>query len=179
RRRVKYSSGSSKRVRTETEKIVTHRASGEYSFDRCKDETDTRSLSRILTGGGNTDTKDDDSTQAQRSSMPKQFTKITLDKLLLFVNDEMYHDFMDQESRFRQLHQHRDIHHTFSSRLEVDGYLPKVLVVNHSLGGAGTGLIKNLWYWIFTCFGLTVPYRIWFSQHCSNTEVTITKEVTK
>ena len=111
--------------------------------------------------------------------MPKQFTKITLDKLLLFANDETYHDYVDQESRFRHLHQNRDVYYTFSSRLVMDGYLPKILVVNHSLGGAGTGLIKNLWYWIFACLGMTVPYRMWFSQHCSNTEVTISKEVKK
>lgn len=222
-RRVDYSSSSSNdedgndrnvpHVREETEKIVTHRASAEYSFDKyvdmeeskqcfrllsllrldrrlshdtlsmfyysndlsCKDETDTRSLSRILMGGGY-DNIDNDPTQELRS-LPKQFTKITLDKLLLFVNTEAYYDYVDQESRFRYLHQNRDVHYTFSSRLQMDGYLPKILVVNHSLGGAGTGLFKNLWYWVFTCFGLTVPYRIWFSQHCSYTSVTITKEV--
>mmetsp|Transcript_35993 Transcript_35993/g.87006 ORF Transcript_35993/g.87006 Transcript_35993/m.87006 type:complete len:138 (-) Transcript_35993:410-823(-) len=132
----------------------------------------------MLTGGGGTipDTTDD---STQKPSMPKQFTKITLDKLLLFANDATYYDYVDQESSFRHLHEKWDVHSTFKSRLVMDGYLPKILVVNHSLGGTGTGLIKNLWYWIFTCLGMTVPYRIWFSHHCSNTEVTIAKEVTK
>lgn len=143
-----------------TQQSLTH-----SSLFSCKDVTDRRSLSRILEG---TDSKE---------PFPKQFTKITLNKLLLFANDETYYDYVDQESRFRFLHQNRDVHHTFSSRLVMDGYVPKILVVNHTLGGVGTGLARFPWYLMFTFFGLTVPYRIWFSRHCSNTEVTLTKEV--
>jgi hypothetical protein len=40
------------------------------------------------------------------------------------------------------------------------------------------GMIGNHFFWFFTLLGLTVPYRIWFSQHCDEVDFPITKVVT-
>lgn len=131
-----------------------------------KDDTDTSTIERLLFS-------DQTSTS---TAIHKAFSKITLAKLLLFANDESCHDYIDQESQFRNLWQNRDSHYDFHVQFHMDGLLPKILAVHHSL--AGPGLARSLWFYVFTCFGMTVPYRIWFSRHCTNVEVTVTKEVT-
>ncbi len=60
---------------------------------------------------------------------------------------------------------------------EVEGFRPKVLALTTGIGAPTTGLVRYHFFWIFTMLGLTVPYRIWFSKHCTNLEVTIDKEI--
>jgi hypothetical protein len=106
------------------------------------------------------------------------FSKVTVAKLLLFSDYATYHDYVDQESSFRSFNT-RDLYHEFNLSFHIEGFLPKILVVNSGLGGPGTGLAKSLWFWVFTLFGLTVPYRIWFSRHCSDVDVTLSKKVSR
>eukprot|EP00980_Cylindrotheca_fusiformis_P002694 scaffold627_cov125-Cylindrotheca_fusiformis.AAC.11 len=160
-----YGSARYHQKRHETlERVVTHRVSQEYSFESWTDDTDTSTIDRLLFS--DQDLAGDD----------KPFTKITLSKMLLFANDASYYDYIDQESQFRYFWQNRDRHYDFDVRLPMEGVRPKVLVASHGLAGPRLG--KSMWFYLFTCFGLTVPYRIWFSRHCTNVGITVTKEVT-
>lgn len=57
----------------------------------------------------------------------------------------------------------------------MDGYTPKLLVVRTVLGNEA--LVRMANFWIFTLFGLTVPYRLFFSRNCDELDLVITKEV--
>lgn len=133
-----------------------------------EDDTDTSTIERLLFS-------DQSSISTTSTATHKAFSKITLAKLLLFANDESCYDYIDQESQFRNVWQNRDRHYDFHVQFHMDGLVPKILAVHHGL--AGPGLARSLWFYVFTCFGMTVPYRIWFSRHCTNVEVTVTKEV--
>lgn len=132
-----------------------------------KDDTDTSMIERLLFS---------DQETSNPAAAAKAFSKITLSKMLLFANGASYYDYVDQESKFRTDWQHRDTHYDFQIKLQIEGLLPKILAAHYGL--AGPGLAKSIWFYLFTLFGLTVPYRIWFSRHCRDLEVTITKEVT-
>jgi hypothetical protein len=57
----------------------------------------------------------------------------------------------------------------------VEGYKEKVLAVRQSKGACQLYTLK--YFWFFTLIGLTVPYRIWFSNHCDELRVAVVKEV--
>jgi hypothetical protein len=57
----------------------------------------------------------------------------------------------------------------------VKGYKEKVLAVRKFKGVRQMYSLK--YFWLFTLIGLTVPYRIWFSNHCDELRVAIVKEV--
>jgi hypothetical protein len=60
--------------------------------------------------------------------------------------------------------------------LAVDGHAPKLLAVRTVIGVVGS--IQLHFFWLCTLLGFTVPYRMWFSQHCNEIDVILTKEVT-
>lgn len=55
------------------------------------------------------------------------------------------------------------------------GYKEKVLAVRESKGVSQVFSLK--YFWLFTFIGLTVPYRIRFSNNCDELRVAIVKEV--
>jgi len=106
---------------------------------------------------------------------PSTFVKITLSKLAIFADMKTLRSFQSQELAFRQANTNRDHHADFTVHLEMKDYLTKVLAVKLGLGNVR--LASTFWFWVFTLTGMTVPYRCWFSKHCQNVEITLTKEV--
>lgn len=72
-----------------------------------------------------------------------------------------------------------DIHaYSLSSvrSIAVSGFKPQVLAVGSVEGVPSTKLFRLHMFWIFTCIGMTVPYRIWFTRHCDCLRVSVVKE---
>lgn len=61
--------------------------------------------------------------------------------------------------------------------LPVKGYRPSMLAVRSVEGNVlSTKLFRLNLFWLFTIFGMTLPYRIWFKRHCEFLRVSVVKE---
>lgn len=60
--------------------------------------------------------------------------------------------------------------------IAVSGFKPQVLAVGSVEGVPSAKLFRLHLFWICTCFGMTVPYRIWFTRHCDYLRVSVVKE---
>lgn len=58
----------------------------------------------------------------------------------------------------------------------MSGFKPEVLAVGSIEGVPSPKLFRLHMFWIFTCIGMTVPYRIWFTRHCDYLRVSVVKE---
>lgn len=56
------------------------------------------------------------------------------------------------------------------------GYRRRMLAVRSIEGVSSAKLFRLHLFWIFTLFGMTLPYRIWFKRHCDFLRVTVVKE---
>jgi len=50
------------------------------------------------------------------------------------------------------------------------------LAVRTMEGVPSTKLFRLNLFWIFTCLGMSVPFRVWFARHCDVLRVTVAKE---
>ena len=51
-----------------------------------------------------------------------------------------------------------------------------MLAVRSIEGVSSAKLFRLHLFWLFTCFGMTVPFRIWFKRHSDFLRVTVVKE---
>ena len=51
-----------------------------------------------------------------------------------------------------------------------------MLAVRSMEGVSSAKTLRLHLFWLFTFFGLTVPYRIWFKRHCDFLRVSVVKE---
>eukprot|EP00554_Chaetoceros_debilis_P001173 CAMPEP_0194094672 /NCGR_PEP_ID=MMETSP0149-20130528/55072_1 /TAXON_ID=122233 /ORGANISM="Chaetoceros debilis, Strain MM31A-1" /LENGTH=392 /DNA_ID=CAMNT_0038780443 /DNA_START=934 /DNA_END=2112 /DNA_ORIENTATION=- len=141
-----------------TRKIITHNLSENYKFEIWHDDT----IGGIWK-------------QAQAAtSVTAAFTKIGLHKLLLFGNSNARVDYFQQQSRFVRREGGKDTYAEFSTHVDIPGYKQKLLAVRPT---KGIQKLFNIYYfWLFSFLGLTVPYRIRFSNHCDELRVAVVKE---
>jgi hypothetical protein len=154
---------SNGRTTTHRQKVVTHTAREIFDVgnrDNWRDVTSTDTAERAMQSGG-----DDSAT----------FLRATLAKLFVFTNPSVGERYFVQEALFKQREGRRDVHSEFSRYIRLDNFRHKVLVVRTGL--SDVAFASKLWFWVTSCLGLTVPYRIWFSRHCQPTELTVTKEI--
>ncbi|KAG7354210.1 Tmem151 family protein [Nitzschia inconspicua] len=145
-----------------THKIITNEASATYQFGTCRDDTMVGVWTRAMAFRD----KDD----------VAPFTKIALTKLLILADGRTREDYFQQQSNFFTKHGQGDELAEFSTDIQVDGYRPRMLAVRPRKNRAAR-LFRLHFFWVFTLLGLTVPYRIWFKQHCDFVRVAIVKEI--
>ena len=144
-----------------TRKIVTNEASSSYKYASCSDNTIAGVWTRAQT--------DSD----EGTSVP--LTKISLSKVLVLADKRSREDYFQQQSNFVTKHGREDEFAEFSTEIKVAGYRPRLLARNNSTPSKKR-LFRLSVFWMFTCIGLTVPYRIWFKRHCDFIRVTVVKE---
>jgi hypothetical protein len=87
-------------------------------------------------------------------------------------------DYFSQQANFVTLEGQRDDCAEFSTRIDVPGFISKMLAKRTVIGARGTGLFKLWIFWLFTIVGFSVPYRSWFGAQCDNLCVQVVKETT-
>ena len=158
-----------------TRKVVTNEASATYTYASSADKTIMGLWNRAPSEEG----------------VP--FQKISLSKVLVLSDTRSREDYFRQQSEFVTRYGREDEFAEFSTSIEVAGYRRRVLVANpiQNVGSSDPAgenenrktkidLKRKLGrlsvFWIFTCLGLTVPYRVWFKRQCDFLRVTIVKE---
>lgn len=142
-----------------TKKIVTHVASKTYQCAGWKDETTVGLWKR-----------------AWSPDLSSPFTKLSLRKVLLLADAKARSDYFTQQTNFVMHEGRKDQYAEFSTNIQVEGFKSKVLAVRPVRGAPSSKLFRLHLFWVFTCLGMTVPYRIWFSNHCDELRVSIIKE---
>lgn len=112
------------------------------------------------------------------------FRKISLSKVLVLSDKRSREDYFRQQSEFVTRYGREDEFAEFSSSIEVAGYRPRLLVAwplsspntNKNIRDYKRRLVRLSVFWVFTCLGMTVPYRVWFKRHCDLLRVTVVKE---
>jgi len=156
RTHVTYDSkGRSTRSQT---KVVTHRASRQFSYRSWMDET-PETLSKI----------------ASDAVQVAPYVKVKLSPCVKFANEATLQDYQDQQSQFLSFESRKDVHMDHHTTLEVDGLQPRILVSTTGLGAIP--IFERNYFWLFTLLGLTVPYRRWISSHCGELDAVIDKQV--
>jgi len=143
-----------------TKKVVTHESSMFYKFDSWEDET----IGAIWKLGSFVTT-----------SNISAFTKISMHKLILFADSKTRSNFFAQQSKFIISEGQKDMFAEISTKVDVEGYKPKLLVVKQTQGILPK-IFSIQFYWIFTLLLLTVPFRIKFARHCDELHITLAKE---
>jgi hypothetical protein len=143
-----------------TRKVITNEASATYQFTSCRDDTMVGVWTRA---------------EAFRDDELAPFTKIGLTKLLILADGKTREAYFQQQSDFVTQHGQGDEFAEFSTDIQVAGYRPRILVLRPKRHAAAK-LFRLHFFWVFTLLGLTVPYRIWFKQHCDFVRVAIVKE---
>ncbi len=142
-----------------TKKVVKHVAEANYIYQTCMDNTIAGLWKR-----------------AHASVIPPPFTKITLSKLLILGNDKARQDYFQQQANFVTTEGQSDEYAEFSTNIFLQGFKPQLLAVRNVNGVRSARLFRLHTFWIFTAFGLSLPFRIWFSGHCDELRVTVAKE---
>lgn len=143
-----------------TKKVVTHYAEANYTFHHCEDNTIAGVWKRAETS---------------KSSLAP-FTKIILTKLLVLPNTKARLDYFEQQAKFVTSQGQEDEYAEFSTNIQVNGFKPRMLAVRTMEGVPSTKLFRLHLFWIFTCLGMSVPFRVWFARHCDVLRVTVAKE---
>ena len=143
-----------------TKKVITHNAEANYTFHHCEDNTIAGVWKRAETS---------------KSSLAP-FTKIILTKLLVLPNTKARLDYFEQQAKFVTSQGQEDEYAEFSTNIQVNGFKPRMLAVRTMEGIPSTKLFRLHLFWIFTCLGMSVPFRVWFARHCDVLRVTVVKE---
>jgi TMEM151 family len=144
-------------------KQVTQTARANYHYASCRDRTIVGVWRRAPP------------TVQSLSRRPRHFTKMSLTKTILLRDAPARLEYIHQQRSFLK-HQHTDDYAEFSTRIQIDGYQPRLL--------ASTSGRRPVWctpavFWLFTLLGLTVPYRRFLSSRCDEVRVRVVKETGK
>lgn len=144
-----------------TKKVVTHQATKAYQCASWKDETTVGLWKRAFA-----------------PDLTAPFTKLALCKVLLLSNGKARSDYFAQQTDFVTREGNKDQFAEFSTNIGVEGFKSRVLAIRPMRRGGtlSSRFFRLHLFWIFTCLGLTVPYRIWFSRHCDELRVAVIKE---
>ena len=144
-----------------TKKVVTHQATKTYQCASWKDETTVGLWKRAFA-----------------PDLTAPFTKLSLCKVLLLSNGKARSDYFAQQTDFVTREGNKDQFAEFSTNIGVEGFKSRVLAIRPMRRGGtlSSRFFRLHLFWIFTCLGLTLPYRIWFSRHCDELRVAVIKE---
>lgn len=164
-------------------------------MSRWKDTTITNSFNNVI---GFHDCGESKIVSSEKTSLIT-FVKTTIARLFVFSNPAVRSRYLAEEAMFisnegrydRHYDFHRRLHldtttstpaeaHTGTNRTSDDIDVPfrhKILVVRTGLSDITWA--SQVWFWVASVLGLTVPYRMWFSNHCRPAELTVTKLIDK
>jgi TMEM151 family len=98
-----------------------------------------------------------------------------LSVLLVLPDSKAREDYMKQQSQFVTDHGQGDHYAEFSTSIHVNGFKPRLLAVRPA--SRKVFVQQRIVFWICTLIGLTVPFRMWFSDNCDEIRVTVVKEL--
>jgi TMEM151 family len=140
-------------------RVVTKQSSAAYQFSHCEDKT----IAGVWKPAPVADWE------------PPPFTKLLLSVLLVLPDSKARDDYMKQQSQFVTDHGQGDHYAEFSTSIHVNGFKPRLLAVRPA--SRKVFAQQRVVYWICTLLGLTVPFRMWFSDNCDEIRVTVVKEL--
>lgn len=105
------------------------------------------------------------------------FTKLVLNKLVILANAKSRQDYQKQQAAFVTEHGQGDEFAEFSTEINIPDFRPRLLAERAVPGVYSTKVFRLVYFWIFTLLGLTVPFRMWFADHCDEIRVTVVKEL--
>lgn len=143
-------------------KVISGQSTGVYNYPQCLDKTLAGVWKRSMSTNG-----------------VAPFAKLALNKILMLGNENARRDYFNQQSAFVEAHQtsHEDEYTEFSTKIEIPGFRNRLLAVRRPEEGDKTSrYFRHQLFWFFTCLGLTVPYRMWFTRHCDMIRVSVVKE---
>ena len=140
------------RTETYTEKVVTHTAKMNYSFSTWND------------------------TSEQLNGLEDyKLTKISYFKKFTFANNATEVDYNTRLANFKATN-NLDIYQDFFSGIEINDFKSKMLAEVYP--GVRPECLKLGWYVLFSSFGMTTCYRMWFSSIVgSKKKYTFIKEI--
>jgi len=163
---------------TSRTKIVTHIASKTFEVKNWNDGTLLNTVEQAIQMGG---TKNGNSSERLTSFSDSRYTAdctflmTTLSKLFVFTNPGILERYFLEETLFKEQERQRDRYFDFTRKIYIPNFRHKILVVRTGL--SDVAFASQLWFWIASLMGMTVPFRIWFSRHCQLAELTVTKEI--
>lgn len=99
-----------------------------------------------------------------------------LSKVILLADSKTRREYFTQQGSFVTNKSRLDSHVEFSTSIIIPGFKPKLLAVR-SLGNRLASKIFTIQvFWIFTLLGLTVPFRVWFTNRCDELHIMVVKE---
>lgn len=115
------------------------------------------------------------------TSLAAPVSKITLSKLLVLADSKTRRDYFEQQAAFVSEHCQRDTMAEFATNVVVPGFKPRLLAIRHRpqesrRARIALRFVSLPWFWCFTLFGLTAPYRFWFDDQCDELRVSVVKE---
>jgi hypothetical protein len=140
-------------------RVVTHQASASYRYGRSLDRT-VAGVWRPAPRPGWT---------------PPPFTKLLLSLLLVLPDAPSRDDYLRRQGSFVTDHGQGDRYAEFSTGIHLRGFRRRMLAVRPD--SRGLILRQRLAFWTCALLGLTVPYRMWFSDRCDEIRVTVVKEI--
>jgi hypothetical protein len=146
-------------------KKVHQVAAGTFHYQKCVDKTVAGVWKRAKNNPG----------ERNEGGAASPFAKIVLTKLLVLANAKSRQEYFQQQGRFVRDHCEEESMAEFSTNIHVMGFRPKLLAVRSS-NTVASRFFRSHFFWIFTLFGLTVPYRLWFDSHCDEIRVSVIKE---
>lgn len=130
------------------------------------------------------------------------FVKTTVSRLFLLSNPAVQSRYLMDEAMFISTERRYDRHYDFYRRLHLNTTTNNINTGSGTLLGTNTttngdaddvkfrhkllvvrtglsdiALASQMWFWVASFLGLTVPYRLWFSYHCRSAELTLTKSI--
>lgn len=164
-------------------KIITSRATSTYEYKSCIDKSYVGVWRRAACASdeslSSTSASSSSSSSTGAKAMP--FAQISLTKLLVLKNTKATKDYTKQQMNFVMKHGQGDQCAEFSTLIRIPNFKSRILVerpVDDKTSSIPTTKLFRLHlFWLFTFLGLTVPYRMWFSDHCDEIRVTIVKEL--
>lgn len=144
-------------------RVVTNYSAGKYDYVHCIDKT----IAGVWRPAASLDSDE------------PSFTKILLSQLVVLPDRAATEDYAKQQSSFVTNHGQGDQCAEFSTSIRIAGFKPQMLAIRRgpAVSFLRTRNVQQAFFWMFTFMGLTVPYRMWFSDHCDVIRVTIVKEV--
>ena len=146
------SSGNMRRVETTTiTKVVTHRATSEWTYDECADVSEGIPYMEGL-------------------------VLLSLSSAWRGSDSATTASYQQHVDAFKARHQSCDKLREYTNNAVVPGLLPQSLVFAVPHGGKPV-LLSTPVYWAFSLLGLSYLYRVWLLGYCDEVAYTITKSV--
>jgi TMEM151 family len=103
--------------------------------------------------------------------------KLVLSKVVALADEKTRNEYLLQQRKFVRKYSQLDDYAEFATSIHYDQFKPRLLIVRSPKTTSALKLTCSSWmFWLFTTFGLTVPYRIWLASNCDVLRLIMVKE---